>query len=86
MVTVITGSFAMFTPEAVGLAPETPVGVSLVSLEAVLHAAFSAVSKAARTSTSMGLHARKVTGLTEQAVCFTCWLIIFSFFIVHVWS
>jgi hypothetical protein len=70
----------MFTPEAVGLAPETPVGVSLVSLEAVVHAAISAVSKAVSRSTSMGLHARKVTGVTEQVVRFTYCLIIFSFY------
>src|SRR5258708_30438213 len=70
----------MFTPEAVGLASETRVGVALV----LLHEAISAATKAVSRSTSIGLRARKGTGLTEQAVRFTCWLIIFSFFIVHV--
>src|SRR5260370_16608790 len=70
----------MFTPEAVGLAPETPVGVVLVVIGVVVHAAVSAVMKAVSRSTSMGLHARKVTGVTEQVVRFTYCLIIFSFY------
>jgi hypothetical protein len=54
---VIVESFAMFTPEAVGRAPETTVGVAHVPFEAVLRAAISAVSKTVSRRTSMGLHA-----------------------------
>ena len=75
---MIVESFAMFTPEAVRRAPETVLGVALVPLEAVLHAAISAVSKAISRKTSMGLHARKGTGVTEHAVRFERYLIIFS--------
>ena len=71
---MIVKSFAMFTSEAVGRAPETVVGVALVPLEAVLHA----VSKAVSRNTSMGLHAREGTGVTEHAVRFERYLIIFS--------